>query len=266
MRQLSAETVTYFKDNVYKTGQQNLVVEEPLAIKIEGEPYSVVMRTPGNEIFHAAGFCLSEGIIDSKEDIASIGRCKAMDPNLVAVTLTAQRKKKVKKLLKKRGFISQTSCGICGKGLVKDLNQIMIPVGKTAAINAGLALGLENRLLEHQKLFGKTYSTHAAVLLDDKLRVTAAAEDVGRHNALDKAIGSALINGAIANSVIAVLSSRLSYELVQKGVRAGIEIIIAISRPTALAVNLAKSMNVSIARIKKDELIIFSGDDRFKDL
>lgn len=264
MKQLSPETVTCFKDNVCKTGLQNLVVEEPLAIHIEGEPYSVVMRTPGNEIFHTAGFCLSEGIIDKKEDIASMGRCEDMDPNLVAVTLTGQRKEKVKELLKRKGFISQTSCGICGKGLIQDLNQIMIPVKKTVKINARLALGLENRLLEHQDLFGKTYSTHAAVLLDDKLRVTAAAEDVGRHNALDKAIGSALMNGVIANSFIAVLSSRLSYELVQKGVRAGIEIIIAISRPTGLAVNLAKSMNVSVARIRKDELIIFSGGDRFK--
>ena len=264
MKQLSPETVTCFKNNVYKTGQQNLVVEEPLAIHIEGNPYSVIMRTPGHEIFHTAGFCLSQGIIETREDIASIGRCKDIDPNLVTVTLTRQRKKKVRELLKRRGFISQTSCGICGKGLIKDLDQIMIPVKKTAVINAGSALSLENRLLEHQDLFGKTYSTHAAVLLDDNLNFTAAAEDVGRHNALDKAMGSALMNGVIANSVIAVLSSRLSYELVQKGVRAGIEIIIAISMPTELAVNLAKSMNVSVARIRKNELIIFSGDDRFK--
>lgn len=263
MKRLSLEKITRFKDNVYSADRQNLVIEEPLAIHVNGSPYSVVMRTPGHEIFHAAGFCLTEGLVESKEDIACIGWCEEMDPNIITVTLTKQRREKVRELLKRRGFISQTSCGICGKELIKDLDKVLSPVKSTATIDAVSALGFENTLCEHQDLFGKTYSTHAAVLLDDKLNVTGAAEDVGRHNALDKAIGSVLMNGVIGDSVLAVLSSRLSYELVQKGIRAGIEIIIAISQPTELAVTLAKSMNVSIARIRKDELIIFSGNDRF---
>ncbi len=264
MKQLTPEKVTCFKNNSFQNRELNLVCEEPLAIHVEGNPYSVVMRTPGHEIFHAAGFCLSEGLVKQKEDFASIGQCEDMDPNLVTITLTEQRRKKVKPLLERRNFISQTSCGICGKELIKDLHQTMTPVKSTTAIDAGTALGLENKLFEQQDLFGKTYSTHASVLLDNSLNVTAAAEDVGRHNALDKAIGRVLMQDSIADSVIAVLSSRVSYELVQKGVRAGIEIIISISRPTELAVTLARSMNVSIARIRKDELIIFSGKERLK--
>jgi len=94
-------------------------------IRIEGKPYSVVMRTPGEEIFHAAGFCLGEGIADSADDFLTLGYCKDLDPNVIDIRLKPERLEKVSKLLERRGFVSQTSCGICGKEKVKDLHQVL---------------------------------------------------------------------------------------------------------------------------------------------
>jgi FdhD protein len=208
---------------------EELIQEEPLSIRIQGNPYSVVMRTPGDESAHVAGFCLGEGIIDSADDIAQLAFCDASDANVVTVTLSPARRQQVEALLQRRGFISQTSCGICGKELIKDLKQAI------------------HHLSRHQPLRRKTRSSHAAAIHDAQARLLAVAEDVGRHNALDKAIGKVLLAGGIRQAAFVVLSSRVSYELVQKTARARIPIILAVSRPTALAVDLASQLNMAIA-------------------
>ena len=127
-----------------KLEQQDLLGEEPLSIRIEGNPYAVVMRTPGGEIAHVAGFCLTEGIIDTPNDLTSIGFCEDDDSNVVAVTLTPSRREKITELLDRRGFISQTSCGLCGKELVKDLYQIIKPLNDQHAIDIKKALSLKS--------------------------------------------------------------------------------------------------------------------------
>ena len=243
--------------------QRDLVGEEPLSIRVQGNPYSVVMRTPGDEIAHVAGFCLGEGIIDSPDDTISIAFCDGEDTNVVAVTLKPERRDKITELLDRRNYVSQTSCGLCGKELVKDLYQMIQPVDNTIKINKKHALNCLEALYQHQPLRTQTRASHAAALYGIDYQVMATAEDVGRHNALDKAIGSVFLEGNLEKVAFLVLSSRISYELVQKAARARIPIIMAVSRPTALAVELASQLNITLATLAdKSGLLIYCGQER----
>ncbi len=230
-----------------------VIDEEPLSIRIQGNPYSIIMRTPGEEIFHTAGFCLGEGIVDTPDDFASIGFCKDQDANGVTVTLTSSRRRRVQNLLERRGFISQTSCGICGKEQVSDLFQWMRPVQKEARMRLETALTRLFSLSGLQPLRKITHASHAAALFGKGDQPLAVAEDVGRHNALDKAVGKLFLQKKLGLAETVILSSRISYELVQKTARAGIPIILAVSRPTSLAVELALSLNITLGCLSEDD-------------
>ncbi len=247
-----------------KSEQQDLLGEEPLSIRIEGNPYAVVMRTPGDEIAHVAGFCLTEGIIDSPDDLTSIGFCEDDDSNVVAITLTPSRRGQITEILDRRGFISQTSCGLCGKELVKDLYQIIQPLKDTDPIDIHKALTCLKALPNIQPLRQQTLSSHAAAIYGSDLEFLTVAEDVGRHNALDKAIGKVFLNHQLDQAELLILSSRISYELVQKAARARIPVILAHSRPTALAVELAANLNITLASLDDNEsgLYVFCGEHR----
>jgi len=254
------------ENNTVEVIRQALIMEEPLSIRIDGSPYSVVMRTPGDEIYHAAGFCLAEGIVDHPDDFATIGFCTEEGVNVVTATLTAERRNRVENLLTRRGFISQTSCGICGKELVQDLYQSIQPVPDTLRIPIATAMACVDRLVDQQHLFSETGSTHAAMIFDTGNTAMSYAEDVGRHNALDKALGRVFMNHNIAEANIAALSSRISYELVQKAARAGVEMMVSMSRPTALAVTLAKRLNMTLACMgRRRGFMIFCGKARFQE-
>jgi FdhD protein len=247
------------------TREHSLLGEEPFLIRIEDHPYSVVMRTPGEEVPHAAGFCLAEGLVDDMDDFATIGFCEDMDPNVVDIRLQPSRRKKVSSLLERRGFISQTSCGICGKEIIEDICQYSDPVSDNTLIGLDEALRNIEKLSDLQPLRKITRSSHAVMLLDSELENLSVAEDVGRHNAFDKAIGKLFIARRLKNVKIAVLSSRISYEMIQKAVRARIPILLSASRPTALAVNLGKSLNMTLAcTARESELIIFCGEERIR--
>jgi FdhD protein len=247
-----------------KSGQQDLLGEEPLSIRIEGNPYAVVMRTPGDEIAHAAGFCLTEGIIDTPDDLTSIGFCEDDDTNVVTITLTPSRRGQITDILDRRGFISQTSCGLCGKELVKDLYQMIKPVEANHPIEMNKALTCLEALPNIQPLRKQTLASHAAAIYGSDLELLTVAEDVGRHNALDKAIGNIFLDGKLSKAALLVLSSRISYELVQKSARARIPVILAHSRPTALAVDLASNLNMTVASLDDNDagLYVFCGEQR----
>lgn len=256
---------TRFESVVCRSDAVELIGEEPLLIRIDAKPYSVVMRTPGEEIFHAAGFCLGEGIADAPEDFLAIGYCPDLDPNVIEVRLTPQRRAAAGELLERRGFISQTSCGICGKELVKDLHQIVAPVESDFAVDAEALADCIAKLSENQKAYQNTRGSHAAMIVDRRLEILAFAEDVGRHNALDKAVGKAFMNRRLAEATILVLSSRTSYELVQKAARARLPIVISLSRPTRLAVEMGRSLNMTIGCLDRgSQLMLFSGENRIR--
>ena len=245
------------------SSKHRLIGEEPLSIRVEGKPYSVVMRTPGDELAHAAGFCLAEGIVDTPNDLGTISFCDDIDSNVVTVTIGKSRRNKIADLLDRRGFISQTSCGICGKEIVKDLYQIIRPVSDDTRIDAGLALECLETLSQHQPLRDKTRASHAAALYSSDFKLLSVAEDVGRHNALDKAIGRLFLDHRLDEAVLLTLSSRISYELVQKAARARIQVILAFSRPTSLAVELASELNMTLACLADPAgLYIFCGEHR----
>lgn len=255
--------ITRLIKGVPVSDRHDLIGEEPLLIRIEENPYSVVMRTPGDEIFHAAGFCLAEGIVDNHTDFNSIGFCADMDPNVVEITLTPERLTKVTPLLDRKGFISQTSCGICGKGLIDEISQILKRGDIKRRITPDEIFKAGNRLEETQKLYNLTRGSHAIVILDNNLDVISIGEDVGRHNALDKAIGKALMGKKLPDAFMVVLSSRISFEMIQKANRAGIFFILSASRPTALAVELANSLNMTLVCLSDwKDMIVFSGQNR----
>lgn len=236
-----------------------LIEETPLAIRIQGNPYSVVMRTPGDEIALAAGFCLTEGIVDSPADFVTLACCD-QDVNVVTATLTPQRVKKIPHILERKGFVSQSSCGICGKELIDDLRQHITSMPETVKITKKLVLECIRNLSACQT---RHHCSHAAAVFTREGRLLSVGEDVGRHNALDKSIGKLLLEGNLALGDILVMSSRISYELVQKAARARIPVILSVSGPTVLAVDIAEVMNIAIISLnKKDELYVFCGEQR----
>ena len=240
-----------------------LIGEEPFLIRIEEKPYSVVMRTPGEEVFHAAGFCLGEGITDSPDDIKTIGYDNNLEPNIIDVWLTSERKEQIHDLLERKIFVSQTSCGICGKEMVRDLYQKIAPAKDGFQVEIKGIFDCIEKLSQNQKFYKSTRGSHAAIIFNSQLEKIAFSEDVGRHNALDKAVGKAFMDNTLHHAKILVLSSRISYELIQKTARAHIPVMISNSRPTALAVEMGKQLNMTLAFPGKEaELIIMCGEKR----
>lgn len=248
-----------------KTDSLELIGEEPLLIHFDEKPYSVVMRTPGEEIFHAAGLCLGEGIVDAVDDFKTIGYDKDLDPNIIDIWLTPERYKKISHILERKTYVSQTSCGICGKKMMEDLNSVLTPARDGFEISIHQIFDCIGRLSKKQHYYPRTRGSHAALLFDEHLNMISFAEDVGRHNALDKSIGKAFMDKKLASARLLVLSSRISYELVQKAARAKIPVMISKSRPTALAVKMGKSLNMTLAcAFEESKLLILCGENRIK--
>ncbi len=259
-------TITQWDQGTRTEVPTRLIGEEPLSIRLQGNPYSVVMRTPGEEIPHVAGFCLGEGIVDRPEEITAIAFCDGSDTNVVTVTLKPERADRITGHLERRNFVSQTSCGLCGKEMVEELFQLIRPVADEVRLPAGEALARLEGLADLQPLRRLTRAVHAAALFDADLRLLSAAEDVGRHNALDKAVGKLFLEDRLGKAKLLVLSSRISYELVQKAARARIPVILAVSRPTALAVDLASGLDMTLACLARGAgLFIFCGGKRLGD-
>ena len=259
MKQSSDHSVMVWNRNSFTTDSLALIGEEPLSIRVQGNPYAVIMRTPGEEKEHVAGFCLAEGVVDKPEEIISIARCDMEDTNVVAVTVTEKRRKMIDEILDRREFISQTSCGICGKEVVKDLQAKIRPVEDETLFDIEKTCRRLDEIAAHQPLRKSTRAAHTALIFNRRLDLISSAEDVGRHNALDKAIGKLFLDGRIDEAGLLVMASRISYELVQKAARARIPVILAVSRPTALAVELAKALNMTLATMAKGVgLFVFS--------
>jgi FdhD protein len=243
------------KDDIFL----ELIREVPLSIRVQGKPHTVIMRTPGDEIAHVAGFCLGEGLVDSMDDFLTLGYCE-QDINVVTVTLRPERVYRIPDILQRKGFISQTSCGICGKELIDDLAQNLKTLPETLKVGMEAGLHCLNTLSAHQTV---RYSCHAAALFTKEGDLLSVGEDVGSHNALDKSIGKLLVDETLEMADLLVLSSRISYELVQKAARAGISVIFSVSGPTSLAVELAESIGMTLVSRKKNKgLLVFCGEDR----
>lgn len=236
----------------HTTDHLELIREEPLSIRVQGKTCGLVMRTPGDEKAHAAGFCLAEGILDDIDDLVDISLGGEEAPNLVNVTVTPDRMTAIGELLDRRGTAGHAAQGTSGRELIEDFSRIARAVSDGPAIDLEKAYHYLDKLWAHQELHRRTRASHAAAIYSANLELLSVAEDVGRHNALDKAVGMAFLKGELYRAGVLILSSRISYEMVQKAARAGIPFILSGSRPTALGVELADSLNMTLASRSRD--------------
>ena len=248
----------------HRTVKMHLLCEAPLSIRIQEKPFIVVMRTPGEEIPHAAGLCLAEGIVEAPDDFATLATCEG-EIDVVTATLKPPRDTMASALFHRRAHISQTSGGICGREIISGLLRDIPPLQDDTAIDISEVPTRLGSLSSLQPLRQTTMAAHAAALFNTDFVLLSLAEDVGRHNAVDKAIGKLFLEGTLSRTAVMILSSRVSYELVQKAGRAKIPIILSKSRPTTLAVSLASELNMTLACTSKETgILVFCGKHRLK--
>ncbi len=267
MNSFETHQVFKYEGNECKALEHELICEEPLLICVNGKPYSHVMRTPGDEDFHVIGFCLTEGLIDCPDDILSLDYSSDRNNNVVTVTLSPARSEKVFDPAKRDDCLNKTNYHLYGEKLIRDFSHMLGKLSDKTKISFIQVMDCVNQLSRYQKLYEKTRGSHAVLLFNSSAELLSAAEDVGRHNALDKAIGKVLMEKKPVKASLAVLSSRINYELVQKAAKAHLAILIGLSRPTALAVKLAKRLNMTLACIAKKGggLLVFCKKERIED-
>jgi FdhD protein len=234
------------RDHEVLSREDTVAVEEPLEIFVDGAPCYLTMRSPGREKELAAGFCLSEGLIDSLRDVDVLTYCEEAHGNRVYVGLNAERRLAKGLTVKQRRLPAYSSCGMCGKELVEDICTQMARRANTFSVGLSDVREMLATLERSQEVFGETGGTHAAAVFDRSLGLLAVAEDIGRHNALDKAMGELVLRDRLDDVTAVALTSRLSYEMVQKVGRTGAEVLIGMSSPTSLGVELAKTINLTV--------------------
>jgi FdhD protein len=261
-----------YRGDQHEWVEDDVAVEEPLQIRLAGEDVAVTMRTPGHDAELAAGFLFSEGIIAGKQHIESIAHCLSPDgslPQNIINVLPTDRA-----LLEPgrwgRNFISSSSCGLCGKTSIENILGLKSKVQSPKSQDARSALRvshsafykLEAKLREAQETFSKTGGLHAAALFNLDGDLLVLREDVGRHNAVDKVIGHALMADLLPLSQhILVVSSRASFEIVQKAHIAGVEVLAVFSAPSSLAVDLAREAGMTlVAFLRQGRLNVYAGE------
>jgi FdhD protein len=231
---------------VHHDGREDAVaVEEPLEIRVDGEPLAVTMRTPGDDDELALGFLFGEGLIDGPR---AAGPTADFAANTVEVSGPLLRDPG------RRRFYTTSSCGVCGKGALEEVAVASPPIEGGPLVSRGLLAALPKRLT--QPAFAKTGGLHATGLFDADGALRYAREDVGRHNAMDKVIGRALLDGLVPLSEgILCVSGRLSFELAQKAAVAGAPVLVGVSAPSSLAIALADDRGVTLCGFARGESV-----------
>jgi FdhD protein len=220
-----------------------VAVEEPLEIRIDGEPVAVTMRTPGHDEELALGFCLSEGLEPTAARVPADLAANTVD--VEAAGFDPERLK--------RHFYTSSSCGVCGKGAIEALEVAAPRVEGAFEVSRDVVASLPVRLLEAQRAFAATGGLHATGLFDVAGGLLCLREDVGRHNAMDKVLGWAFLEGALPlSSRVLCVSGRLSFELVQKAAVAGCPVLVAVGAPSSLAVELAADRGITVCAWVRD--------------
>jgi len=242
-------TTTKVKLKRYREGKAYdtdgvVCTEEPLEIMINNEPYYLTMRLPGQDTALAIGLCFTEGVISTFRDVLSVNHC-ADSANRLNVYLVPQNPTGTGPA-KKRRRVLYASCGICGKEQISDICTVFTKSEQTLRVKLSEILHMQKKIESEQLVFSATGGTQMAGLFDAQGGLLAFAEDVGRHNALDKAIGQILVTGKEKEVKTAILSCRLSYEMIQKAARLGVEIIAGASAPTSAAMGLAGELHITL--------------------
>src|SRR3954447_7710499 len=257
------------RDGARSAHPDHAATEEPLEVRLHDQPFAVIMRTPGADRELAAGFLLAERVIAGADDLGTIAHCT--DPaaghpeNIVDVTLVSGSAAAVDRLLAERRHVTaNASCGMCGRRTIESLAADVAPLRAAWRVPAAAILALPAQLRARQAVFDETGGLHAAGLFTRDGRLLDVAEDVGRHNAVDKIVGRMLMREALPLSDhLLCVSGRTSFEIVQKALLAGIPILAAVSAPSSLAIELASEYGVTLAGfIRGDGFNIYAHPER----
>ena len=269
---LSQVVVTRIRDGQRSTAPDLVAAEVPLELRVEGRAFAVIMRTPGDDRSLAAGFLLSERLIRRVDDVAVIEHCTDPDlepdddrRNLVNVTLDPLVSVRAAALLAgRRDVMSSSACGVCGRATLASLRDDLAPLAAEAPVSMQVLITLPTQLRDRQPVFASTGGLHAAGIFDLNGHVRVVAEDVGRHNAVDKVTGACLLRDELPlSAAVLCVSGRTSFEIVQKAWCAGIPIVASVSAPSSLAVSLAAEAGITLVGFVRDGgLNIYSGASR----
>ncbi|MEM7601001.1 MAG: formate dehydrogenase accessory sulfurtransferase FdhD [Verrucomicrobiota bacterium] len=228
-----------FKEGEYQDEKDYVAAEEPLEIRVNGQSVAVMMRTPGFDEELVTGFLFTESLIKASDEIDSVHHLPDLDRESVGNTIEVKLSSEPDLTELTRHVFTSSSCGVCGKATIDSVFQQFPPLNSVLQVEPDLILGLPSTLRAAQETFEKTGGLHASALFSSEGELLVLREDVGRHNALDKVIGMGLQEGLDFSEVILLVSGRISFELTQKALAAGISVIAGISAPTSLAVGLA---------------------------
>src|SRR3954447_11979675 len=245
--------------------EDEVAVEEPLEIRVDGDPLAVTMRTPGEDEELAVGFLAGEGLIGGPAHIESVGPTEDLAANVVEVRTTNGLRRDPSA---ERRFYLSSSCGVCGKGALEFVRQEAPerPAPETPPVDPSVVLTVPEEARRRQQAFERTGGLHATALFEPAGELIELREDVGRHNAMDKAIGAQLLAGRFPlEGVYACLSGRASFELVQKASLAGLGGIVAVGAPSTLAAELARDRGMLLCGFVRDgSFNVYSGGERVR--
>ncbi|MGH7903727.1 MAG: formate dehydrogenase accessory sulfurtransferase FdhD [Candidatus Dormibacteraceae bacterium] len=275
--QAPAVATRFFRGGEWRQGEDWVVAEEPLQLSLDGAPLSVIMRTPGHDLELALGLLWAERVVTRLDQVervlisAEAGerddrvRLEAVliESNQVDLRLTVAAGRRPE-----RSFLSSSACGVCGATTVESLALDFDPLAPGPVVDAHLLAELGDRLRSGQGLFERTGGLHAAGLFSAGGELVLLREDVGRHNAVDKVVGAALLQGLVpARGHLLMVSGRGGYELVQKAVAAGIPILAAVGAPSSLAVAVARRFHLTlIGFLRGDRFNVYSAPERLAGL
>ena len=246
-----------------------LATEEPLEIRVdspglEQRRVAVTMRTPGHDFELAAGFLFTEGIVSAQNDVRTVRYCDVPREEQQYNVVTVDLRRPYDPELLQRNFYTTSSCGVCGKASLDSISVRCAPVAEGPEVAESVVVALPDRLREAQRVFDRTGGLHAAGLFDPAGTLLELREDVGRHNAVDKLVGRALLAGELPLSErVLMVSGRLSFEIVQKATVAGIAILAAVSAPSSLAAELAAETGMTLVGFLRGESFnVYTGGQR----
>ena len=261
------QPIVRFGDAAPERREDRVSVEEPLEIRVGGETLAVTMRTPGHDFDLAAGWLVAEGIVHRPEDIVRFEHCREVrspeeEGNVVIVRTTepaGARHDRARRIL-----MTSSSCGLCGKGSIESLHGNFPPIPPGARTEAAVVRGLPDALRRGQANFAETGGLHAAGVFSLSGELYVCREDIGRHNAVDKAIGHLFRQGRLPLSeTILAVSGRASFEIVQKALAASIPIVAAVSAPSSLAIDLARDSGIAlIGFLREGGFNLYSSEER----
>lgn len=268
-RSLDLTQVSEWDDGKVVRKDDYLAAEEPLEIRVGDDPLSVTMRTPGHDLELSAGFLFTEGLITQREQIVAFdhetGDGEKNRGNLVRVSLAPESAPDFEKM--RRHFFAASSCGICGKASIDSVRaRTLEPPNPDFRLDPEVLVRLPEPLREAQAVFGRTGGLHAAALFDGGGELVVLREDIGRHNAVDKVIGWALLENRVPLSEsVLLVSGRGGFEIVQKAIVAGLPVVASVSAPSSLAVQLARELRQTlIGFLRGRRFVIYAGEERIQ--